>query len=144
MNIDEKILLNQIAQDVIDIEEGERWFLLLGETQRRAVLRELNFMIANAGPRNEDVPDAIAKSGLKKTFTPCVLLKTGEIRIQLAKIANLPEDELLKAFRLLIALLSVCDGRRRREKPVDTENHWWHRDLTDPQVVARIKEEFGS
>jgi len=33
--------------------------------------------------------------------------------------------------------------RRRREKPLDTVNHWWHRDLSDPQVVATIGDEFG-
>ena len=144
MNIDEKILVNQIAQDVVDIEQGERWFASLGESERRDVLRELNFMIVNAGPRNEDIANAIARSGLTETFTPCVLLKTGEVRTQLARIANLPQNELLKAFRLLITLLSVTDGRRWRETPVDTENHWWHRDLRDPEVIARIKEEFGS
>jgi hypothetical protein len=64
--------------------------------------------------------------------------------VQLSKIANLPENELLKAFRLLITLLGTSDGRRRHEKPLDTENHWWHRDLNDPTVVAKIKEEFGN
>src|SRR5215475_15481915 len=49
------------------------------------VLRDLNLMIANANPRHEDIPEAIAKSGVKMTSTPCVLLKSGELRTQLAK-----------------------------------------------------------
>jgi hypothetical protein len=144
MNIDEQILLNQMAQDIIDSPTGEHWFISLGEGEKRAALRDLNFMIAQASPRNEDAPNAIAKSGLQATYTPCVLLKTGELRLQLAKIANLPENELLKAFRLLIALLGICDSRRRQEKLLDTRKHWWHRDLSDPKVVTLIKQEFGA
>ncbi len=144
MDIDNQILLNQLAQGLSDIREGGVWFIALEENERRAALRELNFMIAQASPRNEDVANAITKSGLKTTYTACVLLKTGEMRERLAKIANLPENELLKAFRLLIALLGVCDGRRRVEKPLDTVNHWWHRDLNDPKVIALIRQEFGS
>jgi hypothetical protein len=143
MKIDEQILLNQLAQGLIDFLEGERWFSSLGEGEKRTALQELNFMIANANPRNEDVPTAIAKSGLKSTCTPCVLLTRGEVRIQLAKIVNLPEDELLKSFSLLVALLGVCDNRRGQVKPPDTENHWWHRDLNDPDVVRAIKQQFG-
>jgi hypothetical protein len=72
------------------------------------------------------------------------LLTKGEVRSQLAKIADLPENELHKAFRLLVALLGVCDRRRRQEKPLNTQNHWWHRDLTDPEVIRDLKEKFGS
>jgi Family of unknown function (DUF5958) len=144
MKIDEQILLNQLAQGLIDLSEGERWFRTLGEGEKRAVLQDLNFMIANSSPHAEDVAEAIRGSGLKPTYTPCVLLKTGDLRLQLAKLANLPENELAKAFRLLLTLFGVSDGRRRREKPIDTENHWWHRDLNDPMVIAKIKQEFGS
>ncbi len=144
MKIDDQILLNRLAQCLVDISEGQRWFDGLGENKRRDVLRELNLMIANASPRPGDIPDAIADSGLKSTYTPCVLLRTGEIRTQLAKIVGLPENELVKAFRLLISLLGVCDSRRRREKPVEPKEHWWHRDLNDPTVVAEIRGEFGN
>jgi len=38
MKIDEQILLNQLAQGLIDLAEGERWFKSLGEGERRAAL----------------------------------------------------------------------------------------------------------
>jgi len=141
MRIDDQILLNQLAQGVVDAREGERWFNSLGEGEKRRALQDLNFMILNAKLRSDDAPAAIAKSGLKPTYTPCVLLQKGA---QLGKIANLPESELPKAFVLLVALLGVCDERRRREKPLDTGNHWWHRDLSDPTVIALIRREFGN
>jgi hypothetical protein len=144
MNIDEQILLNKLAQGLADLKEGEGWFTSLGERERRDVLRDLNFMILNASPQSADVTEAIVNSALKPTFTPCVLLSKGEIRQQLAKIANLPEGELQKSFRLLIALLGVSDARRRRERPLDTVNHWWHRDLSDPNVIEAIRREFSS
>ena len=143
MTIDERILLNQLAQGLVDLSEGDRWFAQLSDEKKRAVLREINFMIANAGLRNDDVPNAISKSKLKPTFTPCVVLKSGNVSVQLAKITSLPEAELFKAFRLLVALFGICDSRRREERPLDTLNHWWHRDLNDPKVVAGIKNEFG-
>jgi hypothetical protein len=143
MRIEEKILLNQLAQGILKFQEGERWFLSLGGNDRRAALGELNMMIVNTHPRKEDIPIAITSSGLKPTYTPCVLLQNGEI-LALGKIAGLPDNELLKAFRLLVALLSVSDRRRRTEKPLDTRNHWWHRDLSDLNVIAAIKQEFGS
>ncbi len=142
MEIDELILIHQLAQGLIDTDAGERWFVSLGTAEKTAALRDVNFMIANASPRREDIPKAIEKSGLKTTSTPCVLLRSGEVRTQIAKIANLPENELLKAFRLLLALLGVCDLRRRTEKPLDIRNHWWHRDLKDPAVISEIRHEL--
>ena len=31
MKIDDQILINQLAQNLIDIQEGERWFIVLDE-----------------------------------------------------------------------------------------------------------------
>jgi hypothetical protein len=143
MTIDEKILVNQLAQGIIEIQAGIAWFSSLDLPTRRSALAECNVFIANANPRPEDAANAVSASGLKPTFTPCILLMTGaSIREQIAKIANLPESELEKAFRLLIALFGIADTRRRTLKPLDTKNHWWHRDLRDESVLTSIRREF--
>ena len=143
MTIDEEILVNQLAQGIVEMPTGESWFAGLAESTQRSVLRELNVFIANATPHSEDAARAVAVSGLKSTFTPCVLLTTGlNIQHQLAKISDLPRPELGKAFRLLIALLAVADARRRTTNPLNATNHWWHRDLGDAGVLDAIRQEF--
>jgi hypothetical protein len=139
MTIDDDILLNQLAQGIVGIAEGERWFRARDSPAQLAALRQLSYFITNASPRKEDAESAVARSGLKFSYTPCVLLKSGEIRMQLTRILQLPENERERTFRLLVALLAVCDERRRRDKPLDLVNHWWHRDLSDPEVVDAIK-----
>ena len=52
--------------------------------------------------------------------------RVGRLAEQLAKIINLPPDERVKAFRLLVALLGVADDRRRRRFCADGCGHAWH------------------
>ncbi|WP_327739315.1 DUF5958 family protein [Streptomyces nojiriensis] len=47
--------------------------------------------------------------------------------MQPAKIINLPQDERVKSFRLLVALLGVADKRRRERFCADWCGHAWHR-----------------
>jgi hypothetical protein len=144
MTIEEEILVNQLAQGIVEMPTGESWFAGLTESTQRSVLRELNIFIANAGPHSEDAARAVALSGLESTFTPCVLLTTGiNTRHQLAKISSLPRPELGKSFRLLIALLAVADTRRKTTNPINATNHWWHHDLRDPGVLDAIRQEYS-
>ncbi|WP_158626781.1 DUF5958 family protein [Bradyrhizobium sp. RP6] len=139
LNVDEEILLNQLAQGIANDAEGEAWFSAQSEDNKRRLLRGLNSFILQAKPKPEDVAVAIAESQLKPTLTPCVLIAMPNLRVQLAKVATLPEFELPRVFRLLIKLLAAADGRRRKEQPLDHINHWWHRDLSDSDVVNDIK-----
>ncbi len=142
MNIDHAILINQMAQGIVEIDEGEQWFSAHDLESKRGMLREVNVMILQAHPTPDDAISAIAASGLNDTLTPCVLLLKPGIKVQLAKLANLPEPELANVLKLLVGLLGVADKRRRETKPVDTVNHWWHRDLRNPQVIAEIRERY--
>lgn len=40
---------------------------------------------------------------------------------------------------MLVSLLGVVDERKRKEKPLDLINHWWHRDLTDEGVLSILE-----
>ena len=142
MNIDHAIFINQLAQGIVEVGDGETWFSAFDLESKRGMLREINAMILQAHPRPGDTTSTIAASGLKDTLTPCVLLSKPDIKVQLAKLANLPEAELANVFKLLVRLLGIADKRRRETKPVDTVNHWWHRDLGNPQVVAEIRERY--
>ena len=144
LNVHEEILLNQLAQGIASDAEGEAWFSAQSGDNKRRLLRGLGNFILQAGPKPEDAAIAIAESQLKPTLTPCVLIAMPNLRVQLAKVATLPEFELPRVFRLLIKLLAAADGRRRKEQPPDLVNHWWHRDLSDPDVVNDIKRKRGA
>jgi hypothetical protein len=58
----------------------------------------------------EDGPDSVRLAGIRPTITPAVLIARGQLAGQLTKIINLPQDERVKAFRLLVALLLAPFG----------------------------------
>jgi hypothetical protein len=60
-----------------------------------------------------------------------------------AKIIGLPEHEREKSFVLFLGLLAVADGRRRKTACAAGCTHWWHRDLSDPDVVRSTLEDFS-
>src|ERR1700688_3278484 len=142
MNIDHAIFVNQMAQGIVGLDEGARWFSIFDLESKRSILREVNAMILQAHPMPEDAALSIAASELKETLTPCVLLSRPGLKAQLAKLANLPESELINVLELLLRLLGIADNRRRETKPVDTVNHWWHMDLRNPLIVAEIRKRY--
>ena len=138
MNRDEELTLNQVAQGIFPAQAGEDWFTGLPEVRRTAVLRGLAHMAIQAGARPEDARAAIQQSGLKPTFTPCVLLMRDQMAVQLAKIANLPASEFLKAYQLLMALFQIADARRRATQCAAGCSHWWHHDLTSGGQIDEL------
>ena len=139
--IEYEIRLNQIRQGVITGEDGLEWFAGLEGTEQKSVLCTLNYMCMQAGPMTADVPLAILDAGLKPTFTPCVMLKSGKIRTASSKALHLPSTEYLKLFRLLIALFKIAD-QRRAELCVPDCRHWWHQDLASEAVLLTIRENY--
>ncbi len=138
MNLRDEVLLNQIAQGVRPVQEGNAWFAALPGDRRLEILRWLANMATHAGARMGDAEAAIRDAGLKPTATPSVLLSKDNLPVQLAKIVNLPADEQPKAFRLLTALFRVADARRRAVQCAGGCSHWWHRDLSDGGVVEEL------
>jgi hypothetical protein len=127
------VRLNRIAQGTVPLEEGLAWFEGLDASDRFAVLRELASYCHQAHPHLEEGALAIERSGLKPTFTPCVLLQKAIVPERAVwRIAALPTDEQLKAFRLLMTLLTIADARRRATQCKDGCSHEWHA-LEPPQ-----------
>ncbi len=137
--IEELVLLNQYAQDILKIDDGKAWFNSLSPKEQHELLRELSNLIIQAGVKDSDVNVAIKKSGLKPTYTPCVLLQKGNLKCQLAKTLSLPIAEYAKTFSLFINLLSIADKRRRETRCKNECSHWWHKDLSNEEVVNLIK-----
>ncbi|MFH8371171.1 DUF5958 family protein [Streptomyces sp. NPDC018031] len=121
------VLLNELAQGLRPMSEGIEWFDDLGSKEQSEVLLFLRHHCVQARVVPEDAPESIRRSGLRLTHTPVVLISRGRIDMQLGKIAGLtPVNERRKAFKLLIAVLAVADGRRRERFCSHGCGHWWH------------------
>ncbi|WP_351231079.1 DUF5958 family protein [Streptomyces sp. NPDC002133] len=128
--------LNELAQDLRPLDEGIAWFASLSEDEQTGTLGLLAVFCFQAHPTAEEALESIRRSGLRPTHTPAVMLVRGQIEDQVGRIAGLtPQHERMKAFRLLIALLAVADGRRRARCRVHSCSHPWHH-LTASQETA--------
>ncbi|MEU7402249.1 DUF5958 family protein [Streptomyces sp. NPDC044948] len=126
------VLLDELAQGFRPMAEGIEWFDGLSQEKQSEVLLMLRHHCVQARAVTEDAQEAIRRAGLRPTHTPAVLISRGRIDEQLGKIAGLaPLDERRKAFRLLIAVLTIADARRRERFCSDGCSHWWHRLSTD-------------
>ncbi|MFE7789732.1 DUF5958 family protein [Streptomyces sp. NPDC057460] len=122
------VMLNELAQGLRPMSQGVEWFDALGPEEQSEALLFLCHHCVQARVVAEDGPESIRRAGLRPTHTPAVLITRGRIEHQLGKIASLtPLDERRKAFRLLVAVLAIADGRRRKRFCSDGCGHWWHR-----------------
>lgn len=116
-----EIVVNELAQGLRPMPQGVAWFESLPEEERRLVVRELVLFCGQARAAPQDAADAIARSGIRPTHTPAVMLSRWRLHM-----AALPAHDLTRAFRLLIALLGIADARRRRRHCADGCTHPWH------------------
>ena len=140
VGIDEMIALNQMAQGLWTRREREEWFAGLDVQRQRDVLNWAVEMAKQARASELDVSIAVKESGLKPTYTPCVMLSRPPIKSQYFRVLELPQEEWQKLLAILIALFAVANRRRLRKYPENKERHWWNWDLSDPEVLARIRE----
>ncbi|MEI5527952.1 DUF5958 family protein [Streptomyces brasiliscabiei] len=119
------VILNELAQGIRPLAQGVGWFESLADTEQFEVLRDLAGFCIQARATSEDGPESIRRAGIRPTHTPAALVTRGRLTEQLTKIINLPQDERVKAFRLLVALLGVADDRRLRFCS-DECGHAWH------------------
>ncbi|MCD0484894.1 DUF5958 family protein [Streptacidiphilus sp. ASG 303] len=120
------VVLNELAQGIRPLAQGLGWFEDLADAERFEVLRDLAAFCIQARATSDDGPESIRRAGIRPTHTPAVLVTRGRLAEQLAKIINLPQDEQVKAFRLLVALLGVADDRRRLRFCAGGCGHAWH------------------
>lgn len=122
------VILNELAQGLRPMSQGIEWFDALGPEEQSETLRFLSHHCVQARAAAEDGPESVRRAGLRPTRTPAVLITRGPVDQQLGKIAGLaPLDERRKAFRLLIAVLAIADGRRPERFCSNGCAHWWHR-----------------
>jgi len=136
--LEREIKLNQIRQGVITTDDGISWFLELETIEQKSILSTLHYMCIQAGATTADVLPAIIDSNLKPTYTPCVMLQTGKLRISSSKALQLPAAEYLKLFRIFLSLFKISDSRRAKFCGPNCR-HWWHKDLARNNVLEEIR-----
>jgi Family of unknown function (DUF5958) len=70
-----ELKINMIAQEMIEFSEGISWFDSLQKDDQKSVLDSLYQFCHQVHPRRDEIDEAIERSQLKKTYTPCVLIK---------------------------------------------------------------------
>jgi hypothetical protein len=103
------------------VSDGAAWFAALAEDEQRLVLTELVQFCVQARAVEADADEAIARSGLRPTYTPAVMLTRWRL-----DMADLPSYDRARAFRLLVALFAIADTRRRERYCVGGCSHEWH------------------
>ncbi|MFG2954695.1 DUF5958 family protein [Streptomyces sp. NPDC048291] len=114
-------------QGLRPVTDGAARFARRPEDEQRLVVRALVQFCVQARATETDVPEAIARSGIRPTYTPAVMLTRWRLNM-----AQLPAYDLPRAFRLLVALLAVADTRRRARDCVERCHHAWHHLATRP------------
>jgi Family of unknown function (DUF5958) len=121
-------IINRAAQSPNSLEMICDWALGLDSSDRRTALQFLAGACQQAHPLPEEGKTAVGMSGLKPSFTPCVMLSAVPYPEQAVyRIAELPDDESNKSFRLLFCLFVVADTRRRETQCRGICTHEWHK-----------------
>ena len=137
----QELELNQYAQSLIERECILARFEQMDGDEKKAYLNNLITLITQSKPVNADIEMAIENSGLKRTYTPCVLLQKDVKYYNLSRIIELPEYESVKVLLLLLSLFKIAYNRRFLvEKNVP--HKWWYWDLSDKKTVERIIKDF--
>lgn len=137
MKMEEEILINKYGQGLIVVEQLTERFSLLDLPQKKLFLNDILYLIMQSKSKDEDIEPAIAESKLKPTYTPCVLIKKGVANHNLQKLLELPENELKKAFVLLLSLFKIAYERRFKIEK-NNPDKWWYWDLSDNRKVEMI------
>ena len=116
MKLEHEILINKYGQDLINIDQLMLLFESFGEDNKRLFIYGVITLIIQSKPKMEDVEIAIWNSGLKATYTPCVLLKKNLSQSNLYKIGRLPSNELEKIIVLFLNLFRIAYKRRYEQE----------------------------
>ncbi|WP_403490407.1 DUF5958 family protein [Streptomyces caniferus] len=114
---------NEVAQGLRTLDDGTAWFCALSPVGRQVVLQEVAGYAMQAHITATDGRAGVARSGVKPTANPSVMICMDPPRYG---FAALPADEHVKAFRILVSVFSVADTRRRQTYCKDTCGHAWH------------------
>lgn len=124
-------LINQIAQNKIDFENGYQQILAHKDYEFINVFSSLQNYILNSIPdkinySSEVFQNAIKTIPLKETITPIAILKSSPTKIAFNKLQKLPKSEELKILISLLWIFKQTDSNKRNTECKNGCNHEWH------------------
>ncbi|MCX5008946.1 DUF5958 family protein [Streptomyces sp. NBC_00638] len=125
-------IVNEIAQGLRTLDAGAAWFSGLAPARRQEVLQEVGGYAMQAHITAADGHTGVARSGVKATANPSVMICMDPPRYG---FAGLPAAEHIKAFRVLVSVFAVGDTRRRETYCKGTCGHSWHNLPTPTEVT---------
>ena len=121
-----ELQINKIAQGLIDVQSGVEWFVSKSEENQKEILRSFQLILRQSHPRTNEISEGIKLSGLKPTYTPCVIMLKKTFAEACNNIQSLPHKENLKSFTLWLSIFSLADSRRRATDCKNGCTHEWH------------------
>jgi len=121
-----ELKINKLAQGLIPLEEGLEWYDISDAEYRENIMRALDLCVYQSHPTVEDIEEGIKLSGLKETYSPCVLVRKKHFNEARNKIIHMPELDQRRGFILLLSIFSVADERRRKTQCKGGCDHEWH------------------
>lgn len=137
--LEDDILVNQWVQNVQNTPVVLEWFESGSPVRKLEILRYLVSLCKQARATSDEGHQAISASNLNPRRSASVLLAKGANTEILNKLSTLRNADGVDAFILLLHLLRIADERRKATETPANCNHWWHRDLGDPVILAEIK-----
>lgn len=134
--------INRFAQGLLSEAEALAWFDQLVTEDRADFLVMLAMAAHQSHPRPEEVELGLERSGLRRTFTPCVLLLRFKFNVALDKIRSLPDAERRKSVIALLHVFAVADDRRRSTECQGGCTHEWHNltpEFTMPSAYTKLR-----
>ncbi|WP_420709846.1 DUF5958 family protein [Streptomyces sp. NRRL B-1347] len=119
-------IVNEVTQGIRSLDDAAAWFSSLDQVEQKAVLHEAVRYAMQAHATVGDAREGLARSGVRPTMTPAVLIVREPILEQMGKIINLPPGGYVKSIRVLLSTFVVADTRRRETECRGTCNHAWH------------------
>jgi hypothetical protein len=139
-SIDDLILINKWSQGVIEDRVILDFIAEKSKDDLVSFLVSCGELARQASACSADAEEAIKQVPFKRTRSACVILGKGVSMQTYRKLEALKFNDGKDAALLLLFLFKNADKRRREKDQVD--HHWWHRDLSDPVVVAKIKNDY--
>ncbi|MFF8271455.1 DUF5958 family protein [Streptomyces sp. NPDC016562] len=116
-------VVNEVAQGLCTLDEETSWFSDLAPAGQQAVLQQVASYAMQAHITATDGREGVARSGVKPTANPSVMICMDPPRYG---FAVLPAVEHVQAFRVLVSVFSVADTRRKQTYCKGACGHPWH------------------
>ena len=141
-----EIILNLYAQNKISREKIEEYFETLNESERGKFTDKLLILAYSSNVNENQLETALENSGYRNTINYYNLLKSKRniFRNNLVRIKKLGAKPFRQGFVLLLELFREAYKNKEDwcNKYAGKCNHWWHKDLSNIEILNKIFREY--